>query len=138
MAKWTSGAHGGTYGPNLVSAAASVETIRVLREERLVENSAARGAQLMRGLRSLQEHFPALGDVRGIGCMVGTEFVDAAGAPDKAFTDKIVRYCADQGLLLLTCGSYGNVIRWIPPLVVSEAQIDESLTLFAAALDQAT
>ena len=137
MARWAPGAHGGTYGPNLVSAAAAVETIRVLREEKLVENSAARGGQLMRGLRELQAQFPSLGDVRGIGCMVGTEFVDAAGAPDKALTDKIVRFCADQSLLLLTCGSYGNVIRWIPPLVATEAQIVEALTIFASALDQA-
>jgi len=138
MSRWTAGAHGGTYGPNVVSAAAAVETIRVLREEKLVENSAARGAQLMRGLRELQQHFPALGDVRGLGSMVGAEFADPAGAPDKALTDRLTRWCADHNLLLLTCGTYGNVIRWIPPLVVTEQQIDEALRIFAAALDQAT
>jgi 4-aminobutyrate aminotransferase len=137
MARWTAGSHGGTYGPNLVSAAAAVETIRVLREERLVENSAARGGQLMRGLRELQAQFPAIGDVRGLGCMVGTEFVGADGAPDKAITDSVQRFCAERDLLLLTCGTYGNVIRWVPPLVVSAAQIDEALRVFAAALDQA-
>jgi len=137
MAKWTPGSHGGTYGPNLVSAAAAAETIRVMREEKLIENSAARGAQLMAGLRKLQAEFKQIGDVRGLGCMVATEFVDADGHADKALTDKIVKTCAEHKLLMLTCGSYQNVIRWIPPLVVTADQIDEALRIFAAALDSA-
>ena len=78
-----------------------------------------------------------LGDVRGIGCMVATEFVDQDNKPDMAKTNQIVKMCADQKLLFLTCGTYQNVIRWIPPLVVSEQQIDEALQIFAAALDRA-
>jgi 4-aminobutyrate aminotransferase-like enzyme len=69
--------------------------------------------------------------------MIGTEFVDATGQPNKEITDQIVKFCADHDLLLLTCGSYANVIRWIPPLVTNEQQIDEALKIFAAALDQA-
>lgn len=138
MRKWLPGSHGGTYGPNLVSAAAAVETIRVMRDEKIIENSAARGAQLLAGLRKLQAEFHQLGDVRGVGCMVATEFVDAEGKPDKATTDRIVKLCADHRLLMLTCGAYQNVIRWIPPLVVTEAQIDEALQIFAAALDSAS
>lgn len=137
MQKWPPGSHGGTYGPNIVSAAAAVETIRVMKDEKLPENSAARGAQLMRGLRELQREFPILGDVRGLGSMVASEFIDAEGHPSKAVTQQIVKFCADHNLLLLTCGSYENVIRWIPPLVVTEAQIEEALRIFAAALDQA-
>lgn len=136
MQKWTPGSHGGTYGPNAISCAAATETIRVMRDERLIENSAERGRQLLAGLRELQKDFTALGDVRGIGCMVGTEFVDGDHKPDAALTQKMVKICADQKLLFLTCGSYGNVIRWIPPLVVTEAQIEEALKIFAAALDQ--
>jgi len=120
-----------------VSAAAGVETIRVIKDEKLIDNSAVRGEQLTKGLRHLQGEFPIIGDVRGLGCMVGTEFVDADGQPNKAITDQIVKYCADHNLLLLTCGSYANVIRWIPPLVVNEQQIDDALKIFAAALDQA-
>ena len=137
MKKWLPGSHGGTYGPNLVSAAAAVATIKVMREEKLIENSAARGAQLMAGLRKLQAEFKQIGDVRGLGCMVATEFIDAQGKPDKAMTDKMVKLCADHKLLLLTCGPYQNVIRWIPPLVVNAEQIDEALRIFAAALDAA-
>ncbi len=136
MQKWQPGSHGGTYGPNVISAAAAAETIRVMKEERLPENAAARGAQLMYGLRQLQREFPAIGDVRGIGLMVATEFVDAEGRPDKAATQRVVRACAERNLLLLTCGSYENVVRWIPPLVVTAEQIDEALNIFAAALDQ--
>jgi 4-aminobutyrate aminotransferase len=135
MAKWTPGSHGGTYGPNIVSLAAARETIRVMKDERLIENSAARGAQLMAGLRKLQGDFKAIGDVRGLGSMIATEFVDKDGNPDSALTAKLVKYCADNNLLLLTCGTYVNVIRWIPPLVVSSEQIDDALRIFAAALD---
>ncbi len=137
MQKWTPGSHGGTYGPNVVSAAAAVETIRVMKDEGLIANSAARGKQLITGLRSLQKEFPTIGDVRGLGCMVATEFVDADGHPSKITTQQIVQFCADHNLLMLTCGSYENVIRWIPPLVVTEQQINEALQIFAAALDQA-
>ncbi len=136
MQKWQPGSHGGTYGPNVISAAAAAETIRVMKDERLPENAAARGAQLMYGLRRLQREFPNIGDVRGIGLMVATEFVDAEGRPDKATVQRVVRACAERNLLLLTCGSYENVIRWIPPLIVTDEQIDEALEIFAAALDQ--
>ncbi len=137
MQTWLPGSHGGTYGPNVVSAAAAVETIRVMKDERLPENSLARGQQLLQGLRALQRDFPILGDVRGLGCMVATELIDPhTGAPSKHLAQQLVKHCADHNLLLLTCGSYENVIRWIPPLVVNEAQIDEALQIFAAALDQ--
>jgi 4-aminobutyrate aminotransferase len=135
MSKWAPGSHGGTYAPNVVCAAAGVETIRVMRDEKIVENAAARGAQLHKGLFELQKEFKILGDVRGLGLMVGTEFVKADGSPDATTMAKVNQYCTDHKLLMLTCGTYGNVIRWIPPLVVTEEQIDESLKIFAAALD---
>jgi 4-aminobutyrate aminotransferase-like enzyme len=138
MAKWTPGSHGGTYGPNIVSLAAARETIRVMKDEKMIENAQARGAQLMAGLRKLQAEFPALGDVRGLGLMVATEFVDKNGKPDAAITSKIVKFCAENKLLMLTCGTYINTIRWIPPLVVTPEQIDDALRIFAAALDAAS
>ena len=136
-AKWAPGSHGGTYGPNIVCAAAAAETIRVMKDEKIPENATARGNQLMAGLRKLQQDFPMLGDVRGIGCMVATEFVDSTGKPDMTKTNQIVKMCLDQKLLFLTCGTYQNVIRWIPPLIVNEQQIDDALQIFAAALDRA-
>ncbi|MCO5197476.1 MAG: aminotransferase class III-fold pyridoxal phosphate-dependent enzyme [Anaerolineae bacterium] len=134
MDRWPVGSHGGTYGGNAVSCAAAVATIQVIREEALNENSEQMGALLMTGLRKLQEQYPEIGDVRGRGLMIATEFSKANGDPwgDKA--SAIVKICRDNGLLLLTCGPYGNVIRWIPPLIVTQSQIQDALTVFEDAL----
>jgi 4-aminobutyrate aminotransferase len=137
MAKWTPGSHGGTYGANAVSCAAAVATIQVLRDEHLVENSAQMGGVLMAGLRRLQEDHPEIGDVRGLGLMVATEFTRPDGATRAPWTERakaVTKSALDGGLMLLTCGSYDNVIRWIPPLVVNEAQVKDALSTFEAAL----
>jgi len=134
MAKWKPGTHGGTFGGNVVACAAAVATIRVMKEEKLIENAAARGAQLMAGLRKLQAEFSQIGEVRGAGLMVGVEF-GRPGAPDTAAAKAVAKAAFERGLMLLGCGTYDNVIRWIPPLVVTEQQIDEALKIFAAALD---
>jgi 4-aminobutyrate aminotransferase len=133
MDKWAAGSHGGTYCGNALAAAAAVATIDVMIDEDLPGNAARQGERLAAGLKSLQAQYPVLGDVRGRGLMVGCEFsrerkplAEAAGAVQKA--------CLERNLLLLTCGTYGNVIRWIPPLIVSESQIDEALEIFAEAL----
>jgi 4-aminobutyrate aminotransferase len=136
MSKWPTGSHGGTFGGNAVACAAAVATIQAMREEKLVENAAARGAQLMTGLRKLQAEFPCIGEVRGLGLMVGVEF-GKPGAPDTATTKAVDKAAFERGLMLLTCGTFDNVIRWIPPLVVNEQQMDEALNLFASALDAA-
>ena len=136
MDQWAAGSHGGTYGGNALAAAAAVATIQVLREEDLPGNAARRGTQLMEGLKALQAEFPLIGDVRGRGLMVGTEFW-RNGHADKDATKAVQQVALSHRLLLLTCGSYENVIRWIPPLVVTEAQIDEALAIFAEALGQA-
>ncbi len=135
MAHWKPGTHGGTYGGgSAVASAAACATIDVIREEKLVENAAARGKQLQQGLRDLQAEYPVIGDVRGLGLMVGTEFTTADGRPDSETTARVARGCIERNLLLLTCGTSGNVIRWIPPLVVTAAQIDEALGIFNEAL----
>ncbi len=134
MSKWKPGSHGGTYGGNAVACAAAVATIRAMKEEKLPENAAARGAQLMDGLRRLRQDFKSIGDVRGLGLMIATEF-SKDGQPDTGAAKAVVKAAYERNLMLLTCGTYDNIIRWIPPLVVNEAQIDEALTIFAAALD---
>jgi 4-aminobutyrate aminotransferase len=136
MSKWQVGTHGGTYGGNVMGCAAAEATIKVIQEEGLVENAAARGRQLMDGLAEIQSRFPALGDVRGLGLMVGCEFTNPdTGQPDDALTKQVAKHALEDGhLLLLTCGMYGNVIRWIPPLVASEAQINEGLEKFEKAV----
>jgi 4-aminobutyrate aminotransferase len=135
MARWESGTHGGTYGGgSTLPLAAALATIDVMLHERLPENAAARGRRLTAGLRELQAREPAIGDVRGPGLMVGVEFVDRDGRPDAARTKAVQRACLGERLLLLTCGTFENVIRWIPPLVVTDEQIDDALAVFARAL----
>jgi len=134
MSKWKPGTHGGTFGGNVVACAAAVATIRAMKEEKLIENAAARGAQLMAGLRKLQAEFSQIGEVRGAGLMVGVEF-GRPGAPDTATAKAVVKAAFERGLMLLGCGTFDNVIRWVPPLVVNEQQMDEALKIFAAALD---
>jgi 4-aminobutyrate aminotransferase len=134
MAKWKTGAHGGTYGGNVVSCAAAVATIQVMREEKLIENSAAMGRALLSRLKELQAHYPEIGEVRGRGLMIGTEFTSPEGEPWSDRAQAVAKAAMAEGLLLLTCGPWENTIRWIPPLIVNESHIQEALEKFTAAL----
>jgi len=135
MQRWRPGTHGGTYGGgSAIPLAAACETIRVLRDEKLIENSAKMGERLKVGLQRLQRDHTILGDVRGLGLMIGTEFTTADRKPHVEATRLVQQACLDERLLLLTCGTFGNVIRWIPPLVVSAADIDRALRIFEGAL----
>jgi 4-aminobutyrate aminotransferase len=137
MLKLDVGSIGGTYGGNAVACAAGVATIRAMREENMLENATERGLQLMTGLRKLQEEFSQIGDVRGKGLMIGTEFV-LNGRADKAkqLAKDIIHAAEDRGLLLLSCGTYDNTVRWIPPLNVTSEQINEGLNIFESALKE--
>lgn len=134
MKKWAPGSHGGTYGGNVVAAAAAVATVRAIRDEGMLENARERGAQLMAGLKALQVRHPEIGEVRGLGLMIGVEFRDAQRKPDKPAAKHAAANCLERGLMLLTCGPWDNVIRWIPPLVVTEKQIEHSLAIFEEAI----
>ncbi|MBO9324147.1 MAG: aminotransferase class III-fold pyridoxal phosphate-dependent enzyme [Roseiflexus sp.] len=134
MERWQPGSHGGTYGGNAVACAAAVATIRAMREERMVENAERQGVLLKTELLRIKEQSPSIGDVRGIGLMVGVELTAADGTPDTALAKRVVAACRDRGLLLLTCGPYDNVIRFIPPLIVEEHQIRDAVRIFEEAL----
>jgi 4-aminobutyrate aminotransferase len=137
MKKWDVGSHGGTFGGNAVACAAGVATIRAMRDEQMLDNARERGVQLMTGLRKLQEEHPALVDVRGLGLMIGTEFlVDRSPEKAKPVVKEIVHEAEKEHLLLLTCGTYDNTIRWIPPLNVTAAQITEGLKAFGLAVER--
>ncbi len=135
MKKWDVGSHGGTYGGNAIACASGVATIRAMREEKMIENAAERGVQLVTGLRKLQEEYPEIGDVRGKGLMIGTEFL-VEGRPGKAkpLVKEVVHAAEARDLLLLTCGTYDNTVRWIPPLNVTAEQINDGLRAFGEAL----
>jgi len=136
MEKWTPGSHGGTYGGNAIAAAAAVATIQTIRAENLVENALTRGLQLIKSLRRLQVQYPIIGDVRGVGLMIGVEFRDADGNPDNSTAKAVQKTCFDERLLLLTCGPWDNTIRWIPPLIVTEEQVEVGLQIFERALNK--
>ena len=137
MKKLDVGSIGGTYGGNAVACAAGVATIRALRDEKMLENSAERGIQLMMGLRKCQEEYPQIGDVRGKGLMVGTEFiVDGSQAKAKPLVKNVIHACEEKGMLLLSCGTYDNTLRWIPPLNVTSQQINDGLKIFSDSLKE--
>ncbi|MEV5829501.1 aspartate aminotransferase family protein [Spirillospora sp. NPDC052242] len=138
MEKAWPGSQGGTYGGNAVSCAAALATLEVIRDEDLVANAARLGARLNDGLRKVAADHPVIGDVRGLGLMQAGEFTTADGEPDAATAQRAHRAAADRGLLLLTCGAHGNVVRLIPPLVVNEEQIDDALAVWADAVAEAT
>lgn len=130
------GSQGGTYGGNAVSCAAALATLDVIQEENLVENAARQGERLQQGLAKIAEAHPAIGDVRGRGLMRANEFVKEDGTPDGAAAQRAQQAAAQNGLLLLTCGPAGNVVRFIPALVVNGEQIDTALELWAASVEE--
>jgi len=137
MKKLDVGSIGGTYGGNAVACAAGVATIKAMRDEKMLENATERGIQLVTGLRKLQEEYPQIGDVRGQGLMIGTEFiVGGTQAKAKPMVKQIIQAAETRNLLLLSCGTYDNVIRWIPPLNVTSEQINDGLSIFGEALKE--
>jgi len=127
--QWPKGSHGGTYGGNPMGCAAALATIEVMSEPGFMENVRARGEQLSAALTGLMNTYPGLTQVRGPGLMVGTVFEDPARVP------RVLEHCLTEGhLILMNAGTYGNVIRWMPPLVVTAEEIDEGLQAFSNAL----
>lgn len=134
MDNWAPGSHGGTYGGNAVGTAAAYATLQVMKDEHLVENAAAMGAALKAGLEEIQSRNPVIGDVRGLGLMLATEFVKPDGAPNPEAVAKVIQRCQDEKVLLLNCGTWDQAIRIIPPLVVTEPQVNEFLDVYERAV----
>lgn len=129
------GGLGGTYGGNPVACAAALAAIDAFENDGLVERAQQIGARLTDRLNTLRESDPRIGDVRGLGAMIAAEFVDpATGAPDAALTSAIAKACIAEGVIVLTCGTYGNVIRFLPPLSIGDELLDDGLDVIAAAL----
>ncbi|ODQ96348.1 aspartate aminotransferase family protein [Mycolicibacterium holsaticum] len=134
MDKAWPGSQGGTYGANAVACAAAVATLDVIADERLVQNAAERGEQLREALRTVADKYDAITDVRGLGLMIGVEFRDGAGRPDGTTAVAVQQEAARRGLLLLTCGAWGQVVRFIPALVVSADEVDEAAGVWSDAV----
>jgi 4-aminobutyrate aminotransferase len=137
MAKGRPGSQGGTYGGNAVSCAAAITTLQVIDDEGLVARTDELGIVLRDQLSRLAADTPAIGDVRGLGLMVGVEFTTADGEPDTVTAQRVQQEAMHAGLLLLTCGTYSNVVRLIPALVVTREQVDDAVDVFAVAVGKA-
>jgi len=134
MAQAWPGSQGGTYGGNAVAAAAGCATLDVIRDERLVDNARERGDQLLAELQKLTSDHACLGDVRGLGLMLGMEFTGPDGAADPETARAVQQATTRHGLLSLTCGPLLNVVRLIPALVVTEEEVRLGAERFGAAL----
>jgi 4-aminobutyrate aminotransferase/(S)-3-amino-2-methylpropionate transaminase len=129
------GGLGGTFGGNPVSCAAALGAIQTLREQDLAVAARRLGEVLAERLRGLAERFPAIGDVRGRGAMMAIELVTPGGTePDAALAGRVAAACHAEGVVVLTCGTYGNVLRFLPPLVMPEHLLVEGLDVLEKAL----
>jgi 4-aminobutyrate aminotransferase/(S)-3-amino-2-methylpropionate transaminase len=135
MDKLNPGMLGSTFGGNPAGCAAALATLSVIEEENLLERAQDIGAVFKDRLHKLQTKYPQIGEVRGLGAMIGIEFVkDAKKTPDKSSVENILAHARDNGLLLLSTGTYGNVIRLLPPINMSDAEMNEGLEKLEAAI----
>ncbi len=134
MKKWKKGAHGNTFGGNPVCCAAANATIDLVREQ-YVQNAAKVGAHFMKRLGELRPDYPCIGDLRGQGLMIGMELIEPDGTPARALVDRILHTAYHNGLLLLSCGV--STLRFMPPLCVTEAEVDEAMIYLRQSLDEA-
>jgi 4-aminobutyrate aminotransferase len=135
------GTHGGTYGGNVVACAAANATIDVIEDEGLVGNAAARGRQFLAGLRSIAAPRGSVGDVRGLGLMLALEFVKPdegdGRVPAPELAKRVLAEALARKLIVLSAGSYANVVRIIPPLVTTADEVDLALSILDESLTAA-
>ena len=127
---------GGTYGANAVACAAALATLDVIEQEQLVENAAARGEQMLSQLHALQRDYPWIAEIRGKGLMLGMEIAESPDRPLPQVAANIAAACEAEGLLLLRCGIDGQTVRFLPPLVVSEVEVNDAMARLGRALQK--
>jgi 4-aminobutyrate aminotransferase len=132
--QWAPGRHGSTFGGNPVSCAAALATIDVLQEERLPERAAKLGAEMLKDLQDATKGMAHVGEVRGVGLMIGIDFDDKDGKPSKKFAEKVAEKCLENKMIVLTCGHAGQVIRLIPPLNISDADAEKGMGILKKCL----
>ncbi|MEJ1154975.1 4-aminobutyrate--2-oxoglutarate transaminase [Microbacterium marmarense] len=129
------GGLGGTYGGNPIACAAAIAAIDVFENDGVIERARDIGSILISRLSDMQSRDARIGDIRGHGAMIAAEFVDPnTGDPDAALTAAVAKACIAEGVIVLTCGTYGNVIRFLPPLSIPDGLLNEGLDVVAAAL----
>lgn len=130
------GTIGGTYCGNALACAAALKTIEIMERDHLADRAVEIGSQVMDRYHQWKEMFECVGDVRGLGAMIGIEFVKskATKEPDAELTAAIIQECAQNGLLVENAGTYGNVIRFLAPLVITDEQLNRGLEIFQEAI----
>lgn len=137
MAKWEVGSHSTTFGGNPVACAAACATIDVLQEEGMIENARAMGDYALEKLQKMKENHPAVGDVRGIGLMIGIEIVDPkTGQPSGDGLMKVLEKALEKGVILYLSGNQGEVIRMMPPLNIDKEHLDLGISLLEEAITE--
>jgi 4-aminobutyrate aminotransferase len=135
MSQWPMGTHGTTFGGNPIACSAALATLDVIEEEGLLENSREMGAYALEKLALIKEKHQVIGDVRGVGLMIGIEIIDPdTGAPDGNGMMRILDLSLEKGVLFYLCGKHQEVIRMIPPLIITKEQLDEGLRVFEEAV----
>jgi 4-aminobutyrate aminotransferase/(S)-3-amino-2-methylpropionate transaminase len=134
------GGLGGTFGGNPVSCAAGLAAIETLERECLPARAEKLGEKFDARARAWKKQFPLIGDVRGLGAMRAVELVRSSELrdPAKEETEQVMKYCHEHGLILISSGTYGNVLRVLAPLVITDEQFDEGLNVFEQALANVT
>lgn len=129
MEQWPCGAHGTTFGGNPVACAAAIATIETIRDERLLPRCRELGERAMAQLRGMQEQRPLIGDVRGMGLMIGVELVEPDARPATDACQRLLEYCRQRGLLIINCGPDQNVIRLVPALTIADDELEQALSI---------
>lgn len=137
MDRWTMGRHGSTYGGNPVACAAALASIDVIEKDGLLENARKMGEYFMSRLNEFRDKYDFVKEVRGLGLMIGMEVADQSGAPDGELIEKLVDECFKRKLLLLDCGIKNHIIRFVPPLNVTKAEIDKAVSIIEESLPAA-
>ncbi len=125
---------GGTYGGNAVACAAALASLEVIEEEGLVENAREQGAHLRSRLDALCAEEPAIAHVQGMGLMHGTQLVDEQGRPDGDRAARVLKAMEERDVLMIRCGPQGQIVRWLPPLIITREEVDRAVDTFAEAL----
>ena len=129
------GGLGGTYGGNPVAAAAALASINVMRDRNLLARATELEGIITGYLTDIAKDVTIIGEVRGRGAMIAMELVEpGTKTPNAAAAKAIVKYCNDRGVIALACGTYGNVIRLLPPLVITDEQIADGLSVIGEAV----
>lgn len=132
------GTIGGTFCGNPLACAAALKTIEIMERDNLAERSCDIGKKVTERYNEWKEKFECVGDVRGLGGMVGIEFVKdkVSKEPDAKLTGEIIKECANNGLIIEGAGTYNNVVRFLAPLVITDEQLERGLDIFEAAIEK--